>query len=323
MLAPRRLVRSAAAVALAASATSLAYAGSAAPARAASAYNGYCTSSAGVTVVVDFGPLGGGLAIRCAPVGGGATGMDALRAAGIPVTMPVRTPGFVCRLYGQPTSSATLPGGYHEQCVNTPPSSAYWSYWKAPNGGSWSVSSQGVETSQVIPGGFEGWRFVEGSTLPPRAAATRPVTAPKPTSTTTAPAPPRHTTTTTTAPRRTTTSPHATRSTTHVSRPSSTVAVKPSGTHSSSHSGATRSHDPVKKSHHATASTASRSSTSSSSRGAVVAAGGPTVGDSDKLIKDANSSSGVNATTVVGGGVLAALAIGGAVVSIVRRRNLG
>lgn len=305
-----RLLRSAAAVALATSATSLAYAGSAAPARAASAHNGYCTSSAGVTVVVDFGPLGGGVAIRCAPVGSGATGLQALQAAGIPIQGTQRYGlAFVCRLYGQPSATTTLPNGYHEQCVNTPPTSAYWSYSKAANGGSWSVSSEGVSSSHVIPGGFEGWSFNEGSNSVPRATPTRPVTAPRPTSTTTAPAPPRHTTTTAPAPSH----PTRTRQPTRAARPSSTAPAQASSTHPTSHHPATKTHR----------TTASASSSSSSSSGAAVAAGEPPVANSDKLIKQANTSSGVNATTVVGGGVLAALAIGGAVVSVIRRRHLG
>ena len=45
--------------------------------------------------------------------------------------------------------------------------------------------------------------------------------------------------------------------------------------------------------------------------------------NSNKLIDDSDKSSGVNATTVVGGGVLGVLVIGGAAVAIQRRRNLG
>ncbi|WP_148043342.1 hypothetical protein [Flexivirga caeni] len=52
-------------------------------------------------------------------------------------------------------------------------------------------------------------------------------------------------------------------------------------------------------------------------------AGDPTLADSNTLIKDSDKSSGVGATTVIGGIVLAALAAGGAAIAIVRRRHLG
>lgn len=167
MPAAPRLLRSAAAVALAMSATSIAYAGSAAPARAAG-QNGYCTSASGVTVVVDFRGLGGGIAIRCAPVKSGASGVDALQAAGIPVQGTRRYGlAFVCRIYGKPAASTTLPGGYREACGNTPPQDLHWDYFQASNGGSWGYSTAGPTSSRVIPGGFEGWSFTEGDKAEP------------------------------------------------------------------------------------------------------------------------------------------------------------
>lgn len=319
---PSRSVRSAAALALATSVTSFAYVGSVSPAQAAG-YNGYCKTSAGVTVVVDFRNLGGGMAIRCSPVGGGATGQQALEAAGIPVAEPARTPGFVCRLYGQPSATATLPGGYHEQCVNTPPTDAHWQYYQASNGGSWVSSSRGYASSQVIAGGFEGWSFTEGSTNhAPAVAPSRP-SAPPPAHTTTGPpAPPRHTTTS--APGR----PKATASASHskaagiagsphAQSTTTSTATRKKTTSSAAHSGST-------KATHSKAPSSSSAAgvTGTSPGGPTNVAGGP-VANSDDLINNSNKSSSINATTVVGGGVLGALAIGGGVVAIVRRRNLG
>lgn len=327
--APHRLLRSAAAGALAFSATGVLYAAAAPPARAAG-YDGACTSSSGVTVVVDFGPLGGGVATRCSPVGSGATGIDALQAAGIPVAGTQRYGlAFVCRLYGEPTSARTLPGGYHEQCVNTPPTDAHWDYFKAANGGSWSYSSTGASGSAVIPGGFEGWRFSEGSRIAPGRAPVRATAKPKPKPTAT------HTTTRPAAPRHTTTHPAAPRATTSPARPAATHAGSTGHTtratssapaHSRTH--AAHSSAAPHGSHRATptsraASSASASTSTSTSTGAAVRAGGPAAPDSDKLIHDSQQSSGVTTTTAVGGGVLAALAIGGTVVTIVRRRTLG
>ncbi|MBB2893144.1 hypothetical protein [Flexivirga oryzae] len=324
--APRRLMRSAAAGALAISASGVLYAGTAAPARAAG-YNGYCTSSTGVTVVVDFRSLGGGVAVRCAPVRSGATGLDALQAAGVPVTMAARQPGFVCRLYGKPAS---------DPCVNASPTTAYWSYWHAPNGGAWSYSSEGAASHHVIPGGFEGWAFSTGSKVAPGVAPVRPAPKPKPTATHTTtrpPAPPRHTTTTapprhttTTAPPSTTAARHdpapsAHSSTAHRSRPSSTAPATAHTSHTTSSSRA------AKKSRRAsgtsTSASAAGSASSGSTSGGAVAAGGARLADSDRLINESDKSSSINATTAVGGGVLAVLAIGGAAVAIIRRRNLG
>lgn len=309
----RRLMRSAVAAALAVPATGVVYAASAPPAHAASAYNGYCRTSAGVTVVVDFGPLGGGVATRCSPVGSGASGIDALQAAGIPVTGTQRYGlAFVCRLYGQPTASRELPGGYHEQCVNTPPTDAHWDYFKAANGGSWSYSSTGASGTTVIPGGFEGWRFSEGTRLAPRATPVRPA-APKPGPTAT------HTTTRP-APRRTTTrpAPHSTSAAAHDAGP-----VKGSTSAAHQHAHSPSSSVTKHRTDRATPKSTGPSSPSSSSTGAAAVAGGPPAANSDKLIRHSKQSSTVTPTTAVGGGVLAILAIGGTVVALVRRRTLG
>lgn len=339
---PSRSVRSAAALALATSATTFAYVGSAAPAQAAG-YNGYCKTSSGVTVVVDFRGLGGGVTIRCSPVGSGASGADALSAAGIPVVQPRRTPGFVCRLYGKPSASATLPGGYHEQCVNTPPGTAHWHYFQASNGGSWGSSSDGFANSHVIPGGFEGWSFTEGSTnVAPGAAPSRPADAPKPppaTHTKQPPAPPRHTTTgapkgtKTTAPKGGSVPGNGGDGGSNGSQPKSTTAsqaaktstAKKKAAEKKASSSAAHASKSSKAKHSKGSSSSSAGGVSGTSSGAPTNAAGAPVANSDDLIKDSkkSASSSINATTVVGGGVLAVLAMGGSAVAIIRRRNLG
>jgi hypothetical protein len=161
---------------------------------------GYCRSSAGVTVVVDMSALGGNVTVRCAPgpAGAGFNGIDALEGAGFTVTGTQRYGlAFVCRIQGRPAAGERLaiPGNpsYREQCVNTPPQTAFWSYWYAPNGGSWTYSSAGAQAHDAIPGGFEGWSFSLGRTGKPAAPAVAPTRpradppAPPPTST-----PPRH-----------------------------------------------------------------------------------------------------------------------------------
>lgn len=132
---------------------------------------GFCLDAGGVTVVVDFQELGGQTIVRCA-VGAQATGLAALKAAGIEVTGTNRWgESFVCRLEGKP-------GPDREPCVDTPPTSAYWSYWHAPDGGSWTYSQQGATYRTPPAGSFEGWSFSldhdEDSAPAPRVAPQRP-----------------------------------------------------------------------------------------------------------------------------------------------------
>ena len=149
----------------------------AAPARPAAAVtapaSGACSDPSGVTVVVDFGAFGGGVAVRCAgwPV---ADGYDALRRAGFTVTDTSRFPGLLCKIDGLPSDQA---------CVAAPPPDAHWGYSHAERGGSWTYSSQGARARDVQPGDVEGWAFGEAarpSIAPP---------APAPTTTTAPPAP--------------------------------------------------------------------------------------------------------------------------------------
>lgn len=137
---------------------------------------GFCPDDEGVTVVVDFQALGGTTIVRCAPgpVGPGFTGLDALHDAGFEIE-GVRRWGeaFICRIEARPGpgESIAIDGndGYVEACIDTPPAAAYWSYWHAPNGGTWQYSQWGVKNRDAVPGGFEGWSFSLNAT-----AATNP-----------------------------------------------------------------------------------------------------------------------------------------------------
>lgn len=127
---------------------------------------GYCPTQRGVTVVVDFKQLGGGIVVRCAPgpIGSGFTGLDALTGAGFSPTGTQRWGlAFICRIAGKPAADQKLPikgdRNYREACVDTPPPEAFWSYWYAPNGGRWTYSAGGPTNRDAIPGGFEGWSF--------------------------------------------------------------------------------------------------------------------------------------------------------------------
>ena len=140
---------------------------------------GYCTDATGVTVVVDFQELGGGVVVRCFPhPTSSSTGVDALEGAGFTPEGTARFGlGFVCRIQGKPSAA-------DEKCIDTPPATDYWSYWYAANGGSWKYSDLGVTSHKVILGGFEGWSFSYHRTAttspPPRVAPLHPVVGPAP-----------------------------------------------------------------------------------------------------------------------------------------------
>jgi hypothetical protein len=157
----------------------------------------YCPRATGVTVVVDFQELGGGIVVRCAqgPVVPGYTGLDALQDAGFHPE-GVRRYGFafICRIAGKPAPDQTLPiqgdPNYKEACINTPPPSAFWGYWYAPNRGTWTYSQVGALSRDAIPGGFEGWSFSLNHTqdsapapgIAPERPPRTPPTTPPPTS---------------------------------------------------------------------------------------------------------------------------------------------
>ena len=134
--------------------------------------------SDGVTVVVDFGNLPGGVQIRCVtePV---SSGFDALVKAGFTYSGAQRFPGLLCRIDGRPAD---------DPCVNAPPPDRYWAYWTASEpGGAWTYSDLGAGNRTPPPGSVEGWAFSEGCTRkpqgPPCPSATT-TTRPRPTTTT-------------------------------------------------------------------------------------------------------------------------------------------
>lgn len=146
---------------------------------------GECRSAEGVTVVVDMTDLGGSVIVRCAG-SGGLSGLEALTEAGFSPTGTQRQGlAFVCRINGRPAADEELAvegdPSYQEQCVDTPPANAYWSYWYATDGGDWKYSSTGPSSRTAIPGGYEGWRFsLNDSDAGAPAPAYDPVTTPVP-----------------------------------------------------------------------------------------------------------------------------------------------
>jgi hypothetical protein len=124
----------------------------------------------GVWVVVDARAAGGSLSIRCAK-GDPSSGLAALERAGFSYAFTPRIPGFVCTIDARP-----------DPC-NGAPADAYWSYWHAEAGGSWTYATAGAGSRDPAPGSVEGWRFGDGSTPPgtaPPANAPAPKPEPKP-----------------------------------------------------------------------------------------------------------------------------------------------
>lgn len=99
------------------------------------------------------------------------SGLGALQAAGFGYSFVPNRPGFVCRISERP-----------DPC-NGAPATAYWSYWTAQPGGSWTYSNIGAGTRDPAPGNVDGWAFGSGvapSVSPPAAAPppTQPSVAP-------------------------------------------------------------------------------------------------------------------------------------------------
>jgi hypothetical protein len=124
--------------------------------------DGGCEGDSGVQVVVDQGPLGGGVVARCVEGGAGRPVAAVTEEAGVALTWVQRYPGaFVCRLDGRP---GDLP------CADTPPGDRYWGLFvMAPGERSWTYASQGAGSLSVPAGGVVGWRFQGGGELEPPA----------------------------------------------------------------------------------------------------------------------------------------------------------
>lgn len=139
---------------------------------AAQAAPGRCEPGTGVTVVVDFGGLGGGVPVGCDPSGGGKPASQVISAAGFSVTYVNGQP-FVCRVDGKPSAE-------QESCQRTPPADAYWGLFWSDGTSGWTYSSQGVASLKVSDGGSVGLRWQDGGDREQPGAAPTPAPSPEP-----------------------------------------------------------------------------------------------------------------------------------------------
>ncbi|MFJ3855645.1 hypothetical protein ACIPRL_05425 [Streptomyces sp. NPDC090085] len=195
----RALARAAAALGL----TVAALAATAAPAGAAPQPMGQCTTSSGVVLAVDFSHWGGPVYRSCGTTP--TTGYELLNQGGWATTGTGHDgPAFICRIgYSGHQGGRQYPTPQQDDCVLTPPASAYWSYWHAdPGQNTWQYSQLGAMLYKPKPGSVDLWIFggtnIEGTegkpTVTPdqlRAKNTRPAGGPAPKDTRTAkPLPP-------------------------------------------------------------------------------------------------------------------------------------
>lgn len=122
-----------------------------------------CGGSSGVSVIVDFKQLGGGIQGSCVAGGAGKAASTLFPSAGFPLAYVQSEPGFVCRV-------SSLPGPQDEPCVDTPPTTAYWGlWWSDGKSGTWKYANYGVAALKVPDGAYVAlaWKQGTGSATPP------------------------------------------------------------------------------------------------------------------------------------------------------------
>lgn len=131
---------------------------------AAPSFAAACADRGGVTVVVDFHQLGGGLHQVCDGDGGGKTAATIFTDNGFPLTFVQRFPGAVCRVSGKPAE---------EPCVDMPPETAYWVlYWADGKGSTWTYSSLGATSLRIPAGGSVAFSWSQGGRTNPGVGPT-------------------------------------------------------------------------------------------------------------------------------------------------------
>ncbi len=132
----------------------------AAPAFAAARPMSACSTTTGVVLAVDFSHWGGPLLRACGTTP--TTGYELLNEGGWRTTGTQHDgPAFICRIgYSGYRGGTQYPTPAQDDCVLTPPASAYWSYWHAdPGQDTWSYSQLGAMSYHPKPGSVDLWIF--------------------------------------------------------------------------------------------------------------------------------------------------------------------
>ncbi|QDY75304.1 hypothetical protein [Streptomyces qinzhouensis] len=151
-----RLARAAAALGLTAAGLGAAVS----PAAADPQPMGRCTTSSGAVLAVDFSSWGGPVYRSCGTTP--TTGYELLNQGGWRTAGTGHDgPAFICRIgYSGHRGGKLFPPPDQEDCVLTPPASAYWSYWHAdPGENTWEYSTLGAMLYKPKPGSVDLWIF--------------------------------------------------------------------------------------------------------------------------------------------------------------------
>ncbi|MFF3641689.1 hypothetical protein [Streptomyces sp. NPDC002564] len=152
----RVLARAVAALGL----TAAALAGTTGPAAADPQAMGRCTTTSGAVLAVDFGRWGGPVYRACGTTP--TTGYELLNQGGWRTTGTGHDgPAFICRIgFSGYKGGKQFPPASQDDCVLTPPASAYWSYWHAdPGADDWEYSQLGAMLYKPAPGSVDLWIF--------------------------------------------------------------------------------------------------------------------------------------------------------------------
>lgn len=121
---------------------------------------GRCTTTSGAVLAVDFSHWGGPVYRSCGTTP--TTGYELLNQGGWRTTGTGHDgPVFICRIgYSGHQGGRQYPTPQQDDCVLTPPASAYWSYWHADPGASiWEYSQLGAMLYRPKPGSVDLWIF--------------------------------------------------------------------------------------------------------------------------------------------------------------------
>ncbi|MFI2640755.1 hypothetical protein [Streptomyces sp. NPDC018610] len=121
---------------------------------------GRCTTTSGVVLAVDFSHWGGPVLRSCGTTP--TMGYELLNQGGWRTTGTGHDgPAFICRIgYSGFKGGKQYPTPAEDDCVLTPPASAYWSYWHAdPGAKTWSYSQLGAMLYKPKPGSVDLWIF--------------------------------------------------------------------------------------------------------------------------------------------------------------------